>query len=400
LNAHSSDAPDLTSASLRAAFHAAAAPRKTAGGWTVHRWIPAIEALRGVAALSVIIGHAVGQVSPTAEGAAISPLQTLFSWLGSWGVALFFVLSGFCIHLPQATGLAQRGELRSPAWGAFYARRCRRLLPTHYAALILSALVGLRFEANLVHPPTLPAFLAHVFMVHTWWAVAFYSINGVLWTIAIEFHFYFAYPIYLAVRRRLGPIGTTVAMLVVGLFVYGVGTKLLAGSPSRIVVQNLFVVYWWQWAFGAALAELYASGRKPSWAPLFTGSAARWVWGLLSLALAFTDIVVFRLHIRFWLLPAFCGMFLLSTIVRPWRSTPLRAALSRAGLISYSLYLIHPIALALAADASRGLPGAVRILLLIVLSVLCAGVFFLIFERPFLPQRTGTPAAAPALAAG
>lgn len=371
--------------------------QETSRGWAVVRWIPAIEALRGVAALSVIVGHAIGQVHPTVEGAVVSPVQVLFSWLGSWGVALFFVLSGFCIHLPQAAGLAARGELRSPAWAGFYARRCRRLLPTHYAALVLSALVGLRFEANLVHPPTVPTFLAHVFMIHTWWAVAFHSINGVLWTIAIEFHFYFAYPVFLALRRKLGPMGTTAALLVVGLAVYGAASVLLAGRESRVVGQNLFVVYWWQWAFGAALAEIYASGRAPSWAPLFTRRAAPWVWGVLSLALAFADIVVLRLHVRYWLLPLFCAMFLLSVVIRPWKSTPLGIALSRAGLISYSLYLIHPVALALAAEATAGLPGIARILLLIVLSVLCSALFFVVCEAPFLPKRAKATTAASSL---
>lgn len=376
-------------------------PHEAAGGWTARRWIPAIEALRGVAALAVIVSHAVGQVYPTIEGAASSPWRSLCTWLGPWGVALFFVLSGFCIHLPQATGLAARGELRAPAWGAFYVRRCRRLLPTHYAALLLSALVGLGFEANLVHPPTLPTFLAHVFMVHTFWAAAFHSINGVLWTIAIEFHFYFAYPVYLALRRRLGPMGTAAMMLAVGLFVYGAGSLHLAGSESRSVVQNLFVVYWWQWAFGAALAEIYASGKSPAWGRLFTAKAAPWAWGLLSLGLAFTDVVVLRLHVRGWLLPALCGMGLLAVVVRPWHPRALGAALSRAGLVSYSLYLVHPIALALAADASRALPGAARIALFVLFSVLLSGLFFLVFERPFLPNRAGAEAAAPpAVAAG
>ncbi len=58
-------------------------------------------------------------------------------------------------------------------------------------------------DESLLSVPTPGQFVAHVFMVHTFVRDAFFSINGVLWTIAVETHFYLLYPIFLVFQRRL-----------------------------------------------------------------------------------------------------------------------------------------------------------------------------------------------------
>ena len=143
---------------------------------------------------------------------------TIITWFGTWGVALFFVLSGFCIHLPQARAFSM-SPVHKVDWSQFARRRARRLLPTHYAALILSAALGSLAQTKLITAPTAASFVAHVFMVHVWYTPLFYSINGVFWTIAIEVHFYICYPGYLWFRGNLGPAGTTLFLGFVGLLI-------------------------------------------------------------------------------------------------------------------------------------------------------------------------------------
>jgi len=85
-------------------------PVKPTALWAPRQWLGSIEALRGIAALAVVLFHAtliygLAEFTPWTVGA-------VFQWLGQWGVILFFVLSGFCIHLPAARQLAQGAVFR------------------------------------------------------------------------------------------------------------------------------------------------------------------------------------------------------------------------------------------------------------------------------------------------
>jgi peptidoglycan/LPS O-acetylase OafA/YrhL len=73
---------------------------KNEPNWKVKPWVLSLDPLRGITALAVVVHHAAQAWRITANGTSIS--ATMFAWLGGWGVTLFFVLSGFCIHLTEA----------------------------------------------------------------------------------------------------------------------------------------------------------------------------------------------------------------------------------------------------------------------------------------------------------
>ena len=165
-----------------------------------------IDALRGIAAIGVVLYHSVPR---PANGTPTSLLNwpgyvvQYGSSVGYIGVFLFFVISGFCIHLQWARARAagQQAEIR---FGAFWKRRIRRLYPPYLIALafylLLPALIN---GVNLNH------FLAydvvmHVLMLHNLDPRTCYSINGVFWTLAIEEQLYLAYFLLLFLRTRWG----------------------------------------------------------------------------------------------------------------------------------------------------------------------------------------------------
>ena len=83
------------------------------------RYFTPLDGVRAVAVLLVAFVHTRGN----------------WHWLGGWnGVTMFFVLSGYLI-----TTLALREEDMSGALdrGAFYVRRCFRILPLYVVALTL-----------------------------------------------------------------------------------------------------------------------------------------------------------------------------------------------------------------------------------------------------------------------
>lgn len=352
------------------------APHLSADGWHPQRRIPVLDSLRGVASLAVVVHHVGQAIRGRAE---VGLGWDLADWLGAWGVALFFVLSGFCIHLPHA-----RAELEGRSnvdWRSFARRRIWRLLPTHYVALVVAAVAAEWVTSPLLSRATLGNFLAHVAMVHTLSANTIGSINAVFWSIGLEVHFYASYPLYRWLRRRLG-FWLAPTLGAVGLATYA-GASLHLEGDWRLVGQRLFLTTWWQWALGATLADIYLRGRleRASWAMTHPWAAP--LWGAASLALAWVDPVVFHLHVRFWLLPVACAMFLAALVVRR-DAAGSGGAVEFLGRMSYSLYLIHPVALALTGAGLSGAPRALTAVAGVAASLASGWVFYQLVEKRFV----------------
>src|SRR4030095_7476129 len=96
-----------------------------------------IDALRGIAAMGVVLYHAIeqsGKILPDNFLRYAVKLVQLVSSFGYIGVFLFFVISGFCIHLQWARAHAAGVQTTIP-FGAFWKRRIRRLYPPYIIGL-------------------------------------------------------------------------------------------------------------------------------------------------------------------------------------------------------------------------------------------------------------------------
>lgn len=144
------------------------------GAWRLgHR--PALDGLRGVAILLVLIGHS-GPV-------VLQPV----AWVG---VTVFFGLSGFLITALLLEERATKGRIRL---GAFWVRRARRLLP---ALLVMVAVTGALLVGSGVSVEPLP-----VFGYYANWSQAAGDNLGIwrhTWSLAIEEQFYLVWPLLLS----------------------------------------------------------------------------------------------------------------------------------------------------------------------------------------------------------
>ena len=215
--------------------------------------LQSIDALRGVAALGVVLYHAVIQ-SPNAVPGNLFRwpvrLLQLGSSFGYVGVFLFFVISGFCIHLQWAKSRAN-GQSQSIEFGSFWRRRIRRLYPPYLIAfalfLLMAALsVGINVTYFFVYDVVM-----HLLMLHNLDPKACYSINGVFWTLAIEEQLYLAYFLLLFLRTRWGwgPTLIICAMARVGWYFFGHAVWLTTGFG--LPVPEGAASHWFTWALGA-----------------------------------------------------------------------------------------------------------------------------------------------------
>jgi peptidoglycan/LPS O-acetylase OafA/YrhL len=152
--------------------------------------IPQLDAVRGLAVLLVLLHNT--DVYPSLH-------LGLISNNGWMGVDLFFVLSGFLI-----TGILVDTKKSAGYFRNFYARRCLRIWPLYYSALLFMFVIVplLRpseaqtiFEARSAPWWAFPLFLQN-FLVPI--PTAATGLLGVTWSLAVEEQFYLVWP--LAVR--------------------------------------------------------------------------------------------------------------------------------------------------------------------------------------------------------
>ena len=132
--------------------------------------------------------------------------------LGRTGVSLFFALSGFLITGLLMNELDGRGRLRL---GHFYLRRFARLMP---ALVLMVTVVTLSMAAvgesvGVRNAGTALTYTENVSEILTGRADAFF---GHAWSLAVEEHFYLAWPlVLLALRKRLTATRVLVAVLTI-----------------------------------------------------------------------------------------------------------------------------------------------------------------------------------------
>jgi peptidoglycan/LPS O-acetylase OafA/YrhL len=357
-----------------------------------HR-LPGIDVLRALAASAVVVFHVV--LWPWAyagDPGWIGKVWRSIGQIGPWGVGIFFVLSGTCIHLPVARRLA-RGLAPAIDNASYFRRRFRRIYPPHLlviflswatAAVVVTMPPWYQSADHYVSVPTPGQLLAHLFMLHTFVPGARFSICNVLWTIALEAHFYLLYPLLLRVRRRY-----RMETICAGLFAVMVALRLLDKvlPPSLAgVMTGNFLGRWWEWVLGAVIAERLVRTRQ--------GQTSRSLAIGLTLASAVVACAVAKLPHGILMLYVCCP-FLYGAVVfvmarmRPPSRWGLDGCLGWVGVRSYSLYLTHPISLTLVAWlTASGWPAWSTVALALATVYSVGWIYFVTVESRFLgPAR-------------
>jgi peptidoglycan/LPS O-acetylase OafA/YrhL len=270
--------------------------------------------------------------------------------IGCSGVHLFFVLSGYLIFKPFLKAMTAAKPL--PSIPRFYARRFLRIYPPFAAALIVFMLMRLLTHT---HPPPVSDVLLRLSLAFNYAkGAAFFAINPVFWSLAVEAQFYILLPLacwlcLLFIPRN----GARAALAVVLLFlVVGVLSRAaeIASTTSDDAVRFRSVTSFLDmFAFGMLVALADHRWRRHLTAPL---AAILALAGLL-LFITANDLMAVNgdwlsgpgtgFHLFFPdLVCAGAALALLAVLrARLNPQTPWVAATSWIGRVSYSLYLYH-----------------------------------------------------------
>ena len=305
---------------------------------------PALDGLRGIALVLVLVYHFMGVNGPLPGG-----------WCG---VDVFFVLSGFLITALILDEKRLHGRL---AVRRFYARRALRLMPALVFMLVVWSLLLLAFHDSTWIAATpnngkrggpvdvVPA-LEHVALVMTYGINWLHALShgmaplGHLWSLAVEEQFYLVWPatllllMRLPAAKRVWPVLTLAAgSAVLPFFLYDGGAgknRIYFGTDTRAVGLLL----------GAAAALIWHRRRARGVATKLPAVRA---WAGVAFVAAVASYLA-NLPVKFLVAPALLGLAVAQIV--PYLVDHPTSLLARAlqprwlvwiGKRSYGLYLWH-----------------------------------------------------------
>src|ERR1700704_903197 len=293
-------------------------------------YIPQFDGLRGLAILSVLIGHS-GFLEALPHAGMLEYTR--------FGVDLFFVLSGFLI-----TGILTDSKGSQHYFRNFYARRALRIWPLYYLVLFVAFVVAPLFAPSMrsTAVSVWPAFVFYVQNIVFAYRSTYPFGLGATWSLAVEEQFYLTWPVLVFLLKK-----QTLAIVSVLLVVMSLSLRLsfhVHGAPVGFVhfftLSRLDSI-----AFGS-LAALWL--RSPSC------TLVRWrthAYQFLGFGVAGKILARVLMHRNSstvgytFLAFAFTGLLGISLASDP-RSSLLGRSLSAGwlryiGRISYGIYLLH-----------------------------------------------------------
>ena len=304
-----------------------------------------LDIIRGLAVLAVVCFH----VLPSFEADAhLTDASTVWvSWLkygGSLGVSIFFVLSGFSIHLSQARKLAATENTRQ-SWGKFFQRRIWRLYPAYLGAIGLAIALNVTWALIRGRNPSLllPSawdFLSHLLLLHTLHPDTFFGIVPAFWFIGVQVHFYLLYPLFCWLIQSW-TIHRALLIVLLCTLAFRVLSQSIVLPPTarpefELVLWMNAPQRWFEWCFGAWVAHQVAQGIR---------LRLKYGWSVFFLIILWISIGSTVKVIYEPLLGSLVGFLIWCIVTNENRLQPhyiLRPILY-LGKISYSVYLLHQI---------------------------------------------------------
>lgn len=370
-----------------------------------------LDAWRGLCCLALVVFHATFQVTRDANFMAPG---TFWGNLGyglmvaasrMWiGVPIFFVISGYCI---MATLNSSRHK--SNGLVDYFKRRFRRIYPTYWAALALSAATILLVEQlwlpgvfsqgifTMPNPAQMTPWqwLGNITLTESWRPFLVGDATRHLlpnaWTLCYEEQFYLIVGLlYFFAPRRIFA-GTIVVSAVV------VVAKFCADRQGRSL-EGTFLDGGWLLFFAGVLAYYCINLATPKQSYVVYGL---FIAGMLSSLLKLSELQALEANHTIDRFVA-CGFGLILCVLKRWDSQivewKLIQPLSACGRMSYSIYLMHAVvtkfisyALYRAGWQGHWETALVTIPLCLAASLLVSYGFYLLIERRFTNPSQSKP---------
>ena len=344
------------------------------------RNIPALDGLRGLAILLVVLDHY----------RLVAKTPSINIGLGATGVTLFFVLSGFLITWLLLEENRRFGDV---SLKSFYQRRFLRIFPAFYCMWLVQ--VALRLAAHKA--PHWPEMTSAFFYYSNYYSGIYEPPARTMmftWSLAVEEQFYLLWPsMFSWFRSRLKALTRILAGLIVCALIFRVA--LYALLPVKFLyLSSAFECRMDSMLLGCLAAVLIRRGalHRITAVICFHSCAPALTMGALAGTIAWeaTAPKPFAYTAGFSIVSILATILMIQLVTfhaaPAWKwidAKPLRFV----GLISYSLYLYHILAGEVVRRVGERLPHFAQQLVELAAMLLVASLSYYIIERPLVRRK-------------
>ena len=294
-----------------------------------------LQIVRAFAAMLVVWIHTSFELEQHGFELGIIHPDDLY-WAGTFGVDLFFVLSGYIIT--RTAFITRRQEA-----GAFLMRRALRILPLYWVLTLLclmAALVEPSMEADW------PNLLVALTFWPVWNGAITFPVLAAGWSLNFEMTFYAAAAFCLLGGRRM-PL---LVAGVIALYALIAASRLLHETPATRMLGSGLIL---EFLAGVALAGVSRTWRPRPWLGLMLVISGIWTWLQFS---SIANLTPFHFdapkgHEDFLraavFIPPAAAIVIGALLVEPWARTSWLKPFVYLGDASYSMYLIHSLVILL-----------------------------------------------------
>ena len=370
-----------------------------------------LDALRGLAALTVVLGHfsMAFMTFPNVHRAKsiLTYLAIQVVGNGHSAVILFFVLSGFVLSIPSIEG-------RPQSYPVFFTRRITRIYLPYLVALILAVLGSYflhghlaampQFDGTWSQPVQWPLVWQHVLFIGSYRGGEF---NGAFWSLVVEMRISLAFSLLCMFVLRLP---WRLSLLLAWLTAFGMSllmtflpqgplppstyyfTLHLADVCGTVYYSNLFVVGILLARYRNRLMQWTSGLTKRTAQAMFIGSMLLYLYGNFVVPcfcrLAFRGMRILPSIVNACAAEWPCaigaaGIILLALGRKSFSEAMLSPVCQFLGKISYSIYLLHATVLFALLHLCYGkVPTPLLFLIYVAIVVAGSSVFYKYVEEP------------------
>ncbi|MDQ1182808.1 peptidoglycan/LPS O-acetylase OafA/YrhL [Rhodococcus sp. SORGH_AS 301] len=210
-------------------------------------FVPALEGMRGLAAVGVLLTHVAFQTGSTG-----TPLVGPLLGRLDLAVAVFFALSGFLLWRPHAA--AARGSRPRPSVRTYLVHRAARILPAYWlvVVVVLALLPGAGGGVRV--------WIANLTLVQVFVPLTLTQGMTQMWSLSVEVAFYLLLPfIGVAMAALRGPRARLRTPVLIGVSALSLGwTFLPISTADGVNIENWLPGYLAWFAAGMVVAEAAA----------------------------------------------------------------------------------------------------------------------------------------------
>jgi len=338
------------------------------------------DVLRAIAVSLVVLGH----FTAAAKELPLVVRKIAFSF-ASYGIPLFFIISGFLLSASLMSLLKRHPNRIVKPISIFFIKRVLRIYPAYVISLLLLATY---YEAQAED------FWMHFFNIHNFFSAYHRSINGVYWTLAVEFQWYLLAPglILFFMRSQVLSAWSVLglcflsSLLIRGAIVYQYLLRTIDSHELIWLAQDQLYIHLFNFLIGVVI---YRFKDTPIKMQRFEASILLlliFIIGYIASGLSDNIVNYQWVEIIYKALLNYIAIILLALLVAAFLQVKTNFRIHRIiafiSTISYSLYIYHfPVLLFL---ANFDFSWQQLLLVYLCCSIAIATASYYVIEKPFL----------------